>query len=118
VRGDHTIEAGELGRMLAKGDLLRTEDVTPGGLIVRRALAGLRAAADAHAAQRRGHTARQHELTGSYQSLRDAYRQRETTFAAVIAARSLCITRAGRPKRKRRTSQFRPSGPATSGRRT
>jgi hypothetical protein len=38
TRNDHAIQAGEPGRMLANGDLLRIEAVTPGGLIVRRAL--------------------------------------------------------------------------------
>jgi conjugative relaxase-like TrwC/TraI family protein len=37
-RNDHTIEAGEPGRTLANGDLLRIEAVTSGGLLVRRAL--------------------------------------------------------------------------------
>ena len=37
-RNDHEIEAGEPGRALANGDLLRIEAVTSGGLIVRRAL--------------------------------------------------------------------------------
>jgi hypothetical protein len=35
---DHTTEAGEPGRALANGDLLRIEAVTRDGLIVRRAL--------------------------------------------------------------------------------
>ena len=35
---DHTLEAGEPGRMLANGDLLRIEAVTGAGLVVRRAL--------------------------------------------------------------------------------
>jgi ATP-dependent exoDNAse (exonuclease V) alpha subunit len=35
---DHTVEAGEPGRALANGDLLRIEAVTHDGLIVRRAL--------------------------------------------------------------------------------
>ncbi len=35
---DHRVEAGERGRTLANGDLLRIEAVTPGGLLVRRAL--------------------------------------------------------------------------------
>jgi ATP-dependent exoDNAse (exonuclease V) alpha subunit len=35
---DHTVEAGEPGRTLANGDLLRVEAITPDGLIVRRAL--------------------------------------------------------------------------------
>ena len=38
TRNDHTVEAGEPGRALANGDLLRIEAVTPNGLIVRRAL--------------------------------------------------------------------------------
>ena len=38
TRNDHTVEAGEPGRALANGDLLRIEAVTPKGLIVRRAL--------------------------------------------------------------------------------
>jgi hypothetical protein len=38
TRNDHTVEAGEPGRTLANGDLLRVEAVTAGGLIVRRAL--------------------------------------------------------------------------------
>ena len=38
TRNDHTVEAGEPGRTLANGDLLRIDAVTPGGLIVRRAL--------------------------------------------------------------------------------
>ena len=38
TRNDHSIEAGEPGRTLANGDLLRIEAVTAGGLLVRRAL--------------------------------------------------------------------------------
>jgi len=38
TRNDHSIEAGEPGRALANGDLLRIEAVTAGGLVVRRAL--------------------------------------------------------------------------------
>ena len=38
TRNDHTIEAGQPGRTLANGDLLRIEAVTAGGLLVRRAL--------------------------------------------------------------------------------
>jgi AAA domain/TrwC relaxase len=38
TRNDHSTEAGESGRTLANGDLLRVEAVTPDGLIVRRAL--------------------------------------------------------------------------------
>jgi hypothetical protein len=38
TKWDHAVEAGEPGRTLANGDLLRIETVTPDGLIVRRAL--------------------------------------------------------------------------------
>ena len=38
TRNNHTVEAGEPGRALANGDLLRVEAVTAGGLVVRRAL--------------------------------------------------------------------------------
>jgi AAA domain/TrwC relaxase len=48
TRNDHTLEAGEPGRMLANGDLLRIEAVTAGGLVVRRALD-----ADPHTGARR-----------------------------------------------------------------
>ena len=34
----HSVQAGEPGRSLANGDLLRIEAITPGGLLVRRAL--------------------------------------------------------------------------------
>jgi hypothetical protein len=54
-------------------------------------LAGLRASAEAHAAQHDGdhaEAARKHELAGSYQVLHDAYRQREDVFAAVMADRA------------------------------
>jgi hypothetical protein len=35
-RNDHSIEAGEPGRTLANGDVLRIEAINPGGLMVRR----------------------------------------------------------------------------------
>jgi conjugative relaxase-like TrwC/TraI family protein len=38
IRNDHRVEAGEPGRTLANGDLLRIDAVTDGGLLVRRAL--------------------------------------------------------------------------------
>jgi len=38
TRNDRTVQAGEPGRALANGDLLRIEAVTPQGLVVRRAL--------------------------------------------------------------------------------
>jgi len=38
TRNDHSVQAGEPGRTLANGDLLRIDAVTSGGLIVRRAL--------------------------------------------------------------------------------
>ena len=48
TKNDHTVQAGEPGRMLANGDLLRIDAVTRDGLIVRRALD-----ADPHTGQRR-----------------------------------------------------------------
>ena len=57
----------------------------------RARLAGLRATAEARAARRRGHhdhAEQQSTLAGSYQALHDAYRQRETVFAAVMADRT------------------------------
>jgi hypothetical protein len=38
TRNDHSVDAGEPGRALANGDLLRIEAVTARGLVVRRAL--------------------------------------------------------------------------------
>ena len=38
TRNDHRVEAGEPGRTLANGDLLRIEAITRNGLLVRRAL--------------------------------------------------------------------------------
>ena len=38
TRNDHEVEAGEPGRSLANGDLLRIDAITPDGLLVRRAL--------------------------------------------------------------------------------
>jgi hypothetical protein len=38
TRNDHRTEAGEPGRALANGDLLRIDAITSGGLLVRRAL--------------------------------------------------------------------------------
>jgi hypothetical protein len=37
-RNDHATEAGEPGRALANGDVLRIEAITPGGIMVRRRL--------------------------------------------------------------------------------
>jgi len=57
----------------------------------RARLASLRATAEAGAARRRGHhdhADQQTTLAGSYQALHDAYRQRETVFAAVMADRT------------------------------
>ena len=54
-------------------------------------LAGLRAAAEAAAADKNGDpdaAARQHELAASYHALQEAYQQRETFFAAVMADRA------------------------------
>ncbi|MGH3245489.1 MAG: hypothetical protein ACRDOI_04640, partial [Trebonia sp.] len=38
TRNDKTVEAGEPGRTLANGDLLRIDAITAGGLLVRRAV--------------------------------------------------------------------------------
>ena len=57
----------------------------------RARLASLRATAEAGTARRRGHhdhAEQQTTLAGSYQVLHDAYRQRETVFAAVMADRT------------------------------
>ena len=54
-------------------------------------LASLRATADARAAQQHGYhdqAAKKHTLAASYQALHEAYRQRETVFAAVMADRA------------------------------
>ena len=54
-------------------------------------LAGLRAAAEARAAEQRGdhdHAAAQHKLAAGYQALERAYRQRETVFAQTMADRA------------------------------
>jgi hypothetical protein len=54
-------------------------------------LGGIRAAAEAQAAARRGdhdQAAKKQVLAGSYQALHDAYRQRETIFATVMADRT------------------------------
>jgi conjugative relaxase-like TrwC/TraI family protein len=54
-------------------------------------LAALRAAAEAQAAHRRGHheeASQQQDLAASYQALHDAYAERETVFAAVMADRA------------------------------
>ena len=54
-------------------------------------LAGLRASAEAAAAAKSGDpgtAARQQELAGSYHALHEAYRQRETVFATIMADRA------------------------------
>ena len=54
-------------------------------------LAGLRAAADARAAEHRGehdHAAAGHKLAAGYQALERAYRQRETVFTQTMADRA------------------------------
>jgi hypothetical protein len=54
-------------------------------------LTGLRASAEAHAAEQHGNHAeaiKKHALAGSYQALHDAYRQREAVFAATMADRA------------------------------
>ena len=91
-------------------------------------LAGLRATADAHAAEKNGHhdhADQKHELAASYQALHDTYRQRETIFAAVMADRTDWehATRAPAPpsrSRRRRTTPPppRPAVPPAALRRT
>jgi AAA domain/TrwC relaxase len=66
TRNDHTLEAGEPGRTLANGDLLRIEAVTPGGLLVRRALD-----ADPETGQRRWTD--RHFLYASYETAELGY---------------------------------------------
>ncbi len=69
------------------GDELR--QVRAGGQEAR--LAAIRARAEAEAAQRRGErdeASRQQVLAASYQAMHDAYRERETVFAAVMADRA------------------------------
>ncbi len=54
-------------------------------------LAGFRASAEAAAAANRGDhetAARQQEFAGSYHALHEAYRQRETVFATIMADRA------------------------------
>jgi conjugative relaxase-like TrwC/TraI family protein len=54
-------------------------------------LAGLRAAAEAHAAGQRGdhdHAATKHKLAAGYQAMEQAYRQREAVFAQAMADRA------------------------------
>jgi hypothetical protein len=54
-------------------------------------VAALRARAEAKAASSRGQhdtAARQQELAGSYHALHENYRQRETVFTAIMAARA------------------------------
>jgi conjugative relaxase-like TrwC/TraI family protein len=66
TRNDHAVEAGEPGRTLANGDLLRIEAVTAEGLIVRRALD-----ADPCTGQRRWTD--QHFLFASYENAELGY---------------------------------------------
>jgi hypothetical protein len=68
TRNDNKVEAGEPGRTLANGDLLRIDAITPGGLLVRRALD-----ADRETGQRRW-TDRQFLYAG--------YKQAELGYAA------------------------------------
>ncbi len=85
LRGTYPIETAWAPQWV--GDELR--QVRAGAWHAR--LSGIRAAADAHAAQKQGHhdqAEQKHALTASYQALHDAYRQREAVFAAVMADRA------------------------------
>ena len=66
TKNDHGVEAGEPGRTLANGDLLRIEAVTKDGLIVRRALD-----ADPRTGQRRWTD--RHFLFASYENAELGY---------------------------------------------
>ena len=66
TRNDHSVEAGEPGRTLANGDLLRIDAVTDDGLLVRRALD-----ADPETGQRRWTD--RHFLYASYETAELGY---------------------------------------------
>ena len=66
TRNDHAVEAGEPGRTLANGDLLRIDAVTDDGLLVRRALD-----ADPETGQRRWTD--RHFLYASYETAELGY---------------------------------------------
>ena len=66
TRNDYTVEAGEPGRTLANGDLLRIEAVTPNGPLVRRAL-------DAEPATGRRRWTDRHFLYANYQDAELGY---------------------------------------------
>ena len=66
TRNDHSVEAGEPGRTLANGDLLRIDAVTGDGLLVRRALD-----ADPETGQRRWTD--RHFLYASYETAELGY---------------------------------------------
>ena len=66
TRNDHSVEAGEPGRTLANGDLLRIDAITDDGLLVRRALD-----ADPETGQRRW--THRHFLYASYETAELGY---------------------------------------------
>ena len=85
-------------------------------------LAALRASAEAAAAAKHGdhrHAARQQELAASYQAMHDAYRQRETVFAATMADRADwdAATRAQRHLAVAADAELRRRHPASPARR-
>jgi conjugative relaxase-like TrwC/TraI family protein len=86
---DHGIEAGQLGRALANGDILRIEAITPRGLMVRRLLSP-----DPATGQRR--------FTSQACCYR-GYRTAELAYAITVhAARRLCPHRHRASHRDRR----------------
>src|SRR5262249_2564590 len=101
-----------------------------------RRLTSLRAAAEAHAARRRGdhqQATRDQERARSYRALEQAYRQRETVFAAVMTDRAesetatrqqrqLAVAAGPQPRRRHPGQYFAPlrsaePGPATGAQR-
>jgi hypothetical protein len=85
LRDTHPLETAWAPKWV--GDELR--QVRTGARDAR--LAGIRAAAEAEAARRRGQheeASQQQELAVSYQALHDIYAERETVFAAVMADRA------------------------------
>jgi len=85
TKNDHAVEAGERGRMLANGDLLRIDAVTPGGLIVRRALD-----ADPRTGQRRWTD--RHFLFASYKNAELGYAVTDHTAQGRTVHTGLAVT--------------------------
>src|SRR5882724_2160258 len=99
TRNDHAVEAGEPGRMLANGDLLRIEAITGDRLLVRRAL-------DADSATGRRRWTDRQFLFARYQDSELGYAVTDHTAQGRTVHTGPCATRTrSRPPR-------RPGGPA------